>query len=74
MAVNGGNKYDKCHRYWRGCFNCRYYLGTDHALFCAAYNIKKYGSPVVEIDVEQQEQRAWWSNKNGRRPNHSTAV
>lgn len=43
-------------------------------MFCAAYNLKKLDSAVVEVDVEQDmEKRSWWG-KNGRRANKKTGV
>lgn len=68
------SKYDKCPRYWRGCFSCRWYLGPEHVMFCKAYNMKKHGSAVVEVEVEQDtEKRSWWG-KNGRRANQKKGV
>lgn len=69
MAAAGG-KYEKCPRYWRGCFGCRWYLGADYALFCAAYNLRHHGAAVVEIEVKEEARTSWWSKRNGRRSNN----
>lgn len=43
-------------------------------MFCKAYNMKKHGSAVVEVEVEQDtEKRSWWG-KNGRRANQKKGV
>lgn len=73
MAAAGG-KYEKCPRYWRGCFDCRWYLGPENALFCAAYNMRHYGSPVVEIEVKEEERTSWWSRRYGRRSDNKKSM
>lgn len=44
-------------------------------MFCAAYNLKKLDSAVVEVDVEQdmEKKRSWWG-KNGRRTDKKKRV
>lgn len=62
------SKYDACPRYPCGCFACRWYLGTEHAFFCGAYNSKAFGSAVVEVEVkpEKKERGAWWNGRKSR--------
>ena len=70
----GVSNYDKCPRYWRGCFSCRWYLGTEYIMFCRAYNMKKHDSEVVEVEVEKTDRNRSWLGKNGRRTNKKTSV
>ena len=69
------NKYTKCPRYWRGCFDCRWYLGPERAFFCAAYNMRHFdGAAVVEVEVPEEEKYSLWSKKYGRRANNNACV
>ena len=61
-----GIKYEKCPRYWRGCFSCRWYLGPEKLFFCQAYNRKTFGAEIVEVEVKEElekERGAWWSRR-----------
>ena len=54
------NPYTACQKYWRGCFECKYYLGFGYQYFCRAYNLKKFGAEIVEEVVEispEEEER-----------------
>ena len=73
--AESGSPYAKCPRYWRGCFGCSWYLGAEHLFFCRAYNRKKFGSDVVEVEVETamsgvpRKDDCWWAERVDRRKN-----
>ena len=70
--AESGSRYSKCPRYWHGCFECSWYMGTDHLFFCRAYNRKKFGSDVVEVEVkveEKRQSRCWWADRADRMRN-----
>ena len=66
-------KYDKCPRYWRGCFECKYYLGSEHLYFCKAYNRRIFGQDTVEVEVEMampeapRKPECWWAERVDKR-------
>ena len=69
VMLDPNNPYLKCPKYWRGCFECKYYLGWGYQHFCRAYNLKKFGAEiveeVVEISPEEEERlvRRWMQER-----------
>ena len=60
VRLDQNNPYLKCPKYWRGCFECKYYLGFGYVKFCRAYNMKKFGAEIVEEVIEttpEEEER-----------------